>query len=211
MRRAISWAGLFLALIIPVAGLTRFLPAIPGIPHDYLREGFYWGLWLLVVVWVLVIERRPLSSIGIKRPTWRTLAYGALAVVAIVVAAALVLWALFSVLHLKEFPDGQKELYHLPFWLRFLLVTRAAVVEETLFRGYGIERLQELTGSPWLAGIATYLLFVGAHLNGYGWLQLCGVGTSAAVMTLLYFWRRDLLSNMVAHWLIDALGLLLRA
>jgi membrane protease YdiL (CAAX protease family) len=211
MQRAVSWIGLIFALIIPTAGLTRFLPEIPGIPHDFVREGYFWGLWLLILVWVLAVERRPLASIGIKRPTWKTLAYGVLTFVTVMAAAVAMLAVLFTVFHISEVPDGQKAFYQLPYWFRFLLVTRAAVVEETLFRGYGIERLQELTGSPWLAGIVTYLFFVGAHLNGYGWIQLCGVATSAVVVTLFYFWRRDLISNMVAHWLMDALGLLLRA
>ena len=34
-----------------------------------------------------------------------------------------------------------------PLWLRLLSVTRAAVVEETAFRGYGLSRIQELTAA----------------------------------------------------------------
>lgn len=211
MRRAVSWVGLAFALIIPAAGLTRFLPEIPGIPHDYVREAFYWSLWLFILAWVVFVERRPLSSIGIKRPTWRTAVYGALAFVAILVAGAAVLFVLIGLLHLTYISETQIGLIQLPYWFRFLLVTRAGIVEETLFRGYGIERLQELTGSPWLAGIITYLFFVGAHMHSYGWMQMCGLAATAAVQTLLYFWRRDLLCNMTAHWLTDALGLLLRA
>lgn len=211
MRRAISWIGLVFALIIPAAGVTRFLPEVPGVPHDYIREAFFWGLWLLVIGWVLLVERRPLASIGLKRPTWRTLAYGSLAFLAILIAGIAVLFVLIGMLHLTYVSATDNDMLHLPYWFRLLLVTRAAVVEETLFRGYGIERLQELTGSPWLAGIITYLFFVGAHLHSYGWMQMCGLAATAAVQTLLYFWRRDLFTNMVAHWLVDALGLLLKA
>jgi membrane protease YdiL (CAAX protease family) len=39
-----------------------------------------------------------------------------------------------------------------PYWYRVAVVTRAAFVEELLVRGYGIERLQELTGSKVIAG-----------------------------------------------------------
>jgi|KBSMisStaDraftv2_1062788.scaffolds.fasta_scaffold316459_3 membrane protease YdiL (CAAX protease family) len=48
-------------------------------------------------------------------------------------------------------------------------LTRAAVAEEFLFRGYGLERLQELTGSKWIAGLLTLAIFTYGHLSYWVW------------------------------------------
>ncbi|MDE2630905.1 MAG: CPBP family intramembrane metalloprotease, partial [Alphaproteobacteria bacterium] len=112
-------------------------------------------------------------------------------------------------LHLQLPAQEMEKLLHTPFWYRFFLVTRAATMEETLFRGYGIERTAELTGSRWLAGAVTWVLFTLAHLSAWGWAQLIVAGYGGLVLTVLYLWRRDLVSNMIAHWVTDGAGFLL--
>jgi membrane protease YdiL (CAAX protease family) len=102
-------------------------------------------------------------------------------------------------------------LLHAPFWLRLLVVTRAAVIEETLFRGYGIERLQELTGNRWIAGGVTLAIFAMVHYLSGGWIHVVTAGWAGLVLTVFYFWRRDLGANIVAHWVLDGLGFLVLA
>ena len=97
----------------------------------------------------------------------------------------------------------------LPYGLRFMIVLRAGVVEEILFRGYGIERLRELTGNKFLAGAITLALFSLAHLSHWGLAQIVVAGAAGLVLTILYLWRRDLATNMVAHFLVDGSQLLL--
>lgn len=97
----------------------------------------------------------------------------------------------------------------MPFWYRFMLVTRAAVAEEILFRGYPIERLEELTASRALAGFVSWAAFTIAHLGAWGWPQLMVAGFGGAILTVLYHWRRNLWLNMIAHWIADGTGFLL--
>jgi len=97
-----------------------------------------------------------------------------------------------------------------PFWFRLLMVLRAAVVEEILFRGYIIEKVRQMTKSTWLAVLVSVAAFTVAHLNGWGAVQLIPVFGSGVVFALLYVWKRDLPSNMIAHFIIDAIGFLLR-
>lgn len=97
-----------------------------------------------------------------------------------------------------------------PYWYRFLLVLRAAVTEEILFRGYIIEKVRQLTRSTLLAIIVSVAAFTSAHLHGWGPVQLISVGAAAVVLAVLYVWRRDLPSNMLAHFLTDAAGFLTR-
>lgn len=91
----------------------------------------------------------------------------------------------------------------------FMLVTRAAVAEETLFRGYPIERLLEVTRSRFAAGAISWSAFTITHLSGWGWAQLLVAGTGGLILTALYLWRRNLAANITAHWIADGTGFLL--
>jgi membrane protease YdiL (CAAX protease family) len=84
------------------------------------------------------------------------------------------------------------------------------VVEEILFRGYMIEKIRQLTGSAVLAVAVSVLTFTGAHYAGWGVVQLIPVFGAGVILALLYMWRRDLPSNMLAHFLTDGAGFLLR-
>ena len=90
-----------------------------------------------------------------------------------------------------------------------MLVTRTAVAEEVLFRGYPIERLLELTNSRWVAGVIPWAAFTYAHLASWGWAQLIVAGYGGVLLTVLYLWRRNLWANMLAHWIADGAGFLL--
>ncbi|MBI3676554.1 MAG: CPBP family intramembrane metalloprotease [Proteobacteria bacterium] len=207
-RRIIVLFGLTLALILPDLGPTRFLPNVAGFDPAFVHEWFWWGLLAVVLFYVLLVEARPLSSIGFKRPGWGVL--WAVPVGILLVAGIVAIYAVvFPALHLEANVNAGKAIMAQPFWFRFLLVTRAAFMEETLFRGYGIERLDELTGNRWLAGLLTWAAFTLAHLSTWGWAQLIVAGWGGLVLTALYLWRRNLPTNMLAHWITDAAGFLL--
>jgi membrane protease YdiL (CAAX protease family) len=97
-----------------------------------------------------------------------------------------------------------------PWWFRFLMVLRAAIVEEILFRGYLIEKVQQLTASPPLAIALSIATFTLAHLSGWGMVQLIPVFADGLILALLYVWRRDLPCNMIAHFITDGVGFLLQ-
>ncbi|MGD0145076.1 MAG: CPBP family intramembrane glutamic endopeptidase, partial [Rhizomicrobium sp.] len=96
-----------------------------------------------------------------------------------------------------------------PLWYRVLLVTRGGVGEEIVFRGYMIERVEELTGSRVLAGAVSVVVFTLAHLAYWGLAPLVFVSIAGLVLTLLYQWRRDLWANIFVHWVTDAWVVLL--
>ncbi len=207
-RRIVILVGLAIALVVPLIGPTRYLPPVAGTDPLYVKEWFWWGLFALLLLYVLVVERRPLSSIGFKRPSWKTFVYGIGGGLIAAFGIGALFAVLFPMLGLKMNQGAMNTLLQTPFWFRVLLVTRAAVVEETLFRGYGIERLEEFTGSRWIAAALTWAAFTVAHLSYWGWAHLMIAGGAALILTALYLWRRDLICNMLAHWTTDALGLL---
>jgi membrane protease YdiL (CAAX protease family) len=210
VRRGFIFFGLFLTLVVPVLGVGRLAQQIRGVPHLAAQEAFWWSLATIVLLFILAVERRPLASVGLHRPTWMTLLIGVGGGVAVMAFAGSLVLFLLPMLHLKQDPATLKHMLATPYWYRVALVTRAAFCEELLMRGYGIERLQELTGSRWIAGAVTLTVFTLGHWS-YGTIaQLIVAGAAGLVLTILYLWRRDLVANMIAHWLTDGASLLLR-
>ena len=83
------------------------------------------------------------------------------------------------------------------------------IVEELVFRGYAIERTEALTGSRIAGFVVSVVTFSLAHLAYWGWGALITVTAVGAVLTLFYQWRRDLPANMLAHFAVDGIQLLL--
>jgi len=96
-----------------------------------------------------------------------------------------------------------------PLWLRIVAVITAGVVEESLFRGYAMERLATLTGSYGWAGLISLVVFGLVHLPFWGPGILFSALFGGSVFTLLYLWRRDLWACIIAHTVTDAFALIL--
>jgi membrane protease YdiL (CAAX protease family) len=87
-------------------------------------------------------------------------------------------------------------------------VLRAAVFEEVCYRGYTIERVQELSGSRVLAFVVSVAGFTLAHAGYWGWGALLIPAFGGVIFAALYLWRRDLTCNMIAHFVADGVGFL---
>ena len=200
-------ASLFVIVILqfPISG---FLVRGTTFQADVGREGVFWALTLLLIGFIVVVERRPLSSIGLHRPTWKTLVFGLVGAVVMVAGMAAIYLVIFPRLGLSANEATTNAVMATPAWFRVMLVLRAAVFEEIFYRGFMIERLTELSGSRPLAALISLLAFTLAHLNGWGAPHLIIAGFGGVVLTGLYLLRRDLASNMVAHFLTDAVGFL---
>jgi uncharacterized protein len=95
---------------------------------------------------------------------------------------------------------GLQELSRMPVWFRVILGATGGMVEETLYRGYAVERLAMITGRPWLAGILSAVAFGLAHIPAWGMgFAIAADLPYGIVMTIFYLWRRDLLANILAH------------
>jgi membrane protease YdiL (CAAX protease family) len=172
----------------------------PTLAIQIVLQILFCGLAAFIVWVVLRCERLPLASIGIRRPTWRTL------------IAALLLWAVTRVLTLlisepvlntfgtEGLETGVQGLALLPIWFRVIVGLTGGMVEEILYRGYAIERLALLTGQRWLAGMISAVIFGLAHIPTWGVAFALGVDLPfGIVMTLFYLWKRDLIANIIAH------------
>lgn len=202
--------GLLIALCLPFLPLGRWVAPGDTIPALLAREAVWWGYAAVIIVWLLWVENKPLSSIGFRVPTWRTLAFAVVAAVVMTGIMIVHFALLVPVLHLN--PDFaikvREHIMQTPYWYRVLMVLRAAVVEEILFRSYLMEKIHQLTGNWGAAIVVSVIAFTYAHLSGWGAVHLIPVFGAAIVFALLYVWRRDTPCNMIAHFLTDGAGFL---
>lgn len=100
-------------------------------------------------------------------------------------------------------PHGRSE-----YAVAIVLLVTVAVSEETIFRGYLIRRLMQVTGSRWLAVMLTSILFALGH--GYqGTMGVIAVGVIGVVLALVYLKRGSLVAPMTMHFIQDFVGLII--
>ncbi|WP_158884217.1 CPBP family intramembrane glutamic endopeptidase [Rhodanobacter sp. L36] len=200
--------GLMLSLGVISLPFGRWDDSLASVGHMAGNELVYWGLVAAVLFYVLRVERRPLSSIGLKTPGIVDLLLACATGALIVAMLAVIYLVVFPALHWDE-TNQLQTLTAVPFWLRLMQVIRAAVSEEILFRGYALERIEQLSGSRLFSGVSTWAIFTLEHLSYWGWHHLLIAGLAGALLTLLYLWRRNLWANMLAHFIVDGVGFLL--
>ena len=197
-----------LALGAPFCHLGALGKKYTGLGPLWGGEALWWVLVAIIFLYVLFVERQPVTSIGFHKPGMLDIVLAIVAGVVMVVGVGLIYVFLLPVLHLS-IARQMSTMLQAPVWFRVMQVTRAAVAEEITFRGYGIERIEELTGSRLLAAVATWGLFTAAHLSSWGLGQVIIAVFGGLVLTMLYLWRRNLWVNMIAHWLTDGAAFLL--
>jgi membrane protease YdiL (CAAX protease family) len=175
---------------------------------ELLRELVPWAVTIFVILWVLLVERQSLASIGLRMPDRRSLrlaGWTAAFISAVMVIQFFIVLPLLSLTHAAE---QRQHILELPWWMRFLTVVRAAVTEEIIYRGLTIERVLWLTRSKAAALIISVIAFAAAHMRGWGATQLVPVALGGVALGLLYLARRSLPANMLAHFITDAAGFL---
>jgi uncharacterized protein len=210
-----TWLGLCISLfsLIAVSQLFRILAPQLGTALTLAREA---AMFACAGLLIWIIRRReclPLSSIGIgTSPLWKSLVWGAVMAVACIIPAALIAkYAGYA------HSAASHQFAHLPVWVIFVIVVRAGVVEELFYRAYSIDRLQRLglarLGPARLvptrlvsvriaASLIPLAVFAAAHWSGGPVNSLIAL-VLGSIFTAFYLWRRDLVSNIFGHFLID--------
>lgn len=210
LRRIQIFIGLIFPLLATFAPINRwskdfFGPLMGG-------EALWWVLAAAMLIYVVAVEGLPLSSIGFRKPGVWDIVLGILAGVLLFVGVGVIYALVIPAMHLAPQAKAANSLGAIlttPLWFRIMLVTRAAVGEEILFRGYPLERIEKLTGSTILAALLTWAAFTYAHLAGWGTVHLIVAGYGGVILTVLYLWRRNIWANMIAHWIADGGAFLL--
>lgn len=149
------------------------------------------------VLWLLRFrEGQPLRSVGLGTcPWWKSLLWGLL-------IGALCLGVAVGLAMLTHYGQGTSYLDKLPVSVVTLVVLRAGIVEEFFYRGYAIERLQAIGLGRRAAIVLPLVIFSIGHWTG-GWANILIAFVTGAILTAFYLWRKDLVANMVGHFLVD--------
>jgi uncharacterized protein len=201
-HRILSLLGLVFALGVAFP-LTRWGETYVRTGHPWRAEVLWWVAVLMLLGYVVAAERRPLSSIGFRAPRGWDIGWGLIFGIALFLGAGILDSIVLPALHLRINLAMYQSIVGAPVAYRVALVTRAAVCEEILFRGYSIERLKAWSGSAWLAGLVTLVIFTLIHLSSWGAPQMIVAGYGGVLLTVLYIWRRNTTANMLAHWIGD--------
>ncbi len=199
-----AWVAVAVFLILPQLPLTSWITPGAGVA-GIVAYAKWLGLAVAVLTWVILIERRPISSMGIRRPGWDTIGWAMVMTVALVASLMLSYALILPAIGLEMNRVATKSIIDLSFGSQLALFVRAGVTEEILFRGYPIERLLELTRSKWIAALVPGMCFIGGHY-WWGGGQMIVVAFGTVIFTSFYLWRRDLISCMIAHISADLVG-----
>jgi uncharacterized protein len=203
------------ATVSAVAGLAiafgwPLLLTIPGVSTHQITDAHddvvhVCAKWLVVSLLCMIafgIQRWKLSELGIRWLGWRDV----LACLAGVIVAFALSGAASRFVAMPSSVSDFRKLAAVPLELRIAVVLTAAISEEFIYRGFGIEELAYLTGKRWLAGLLSLVLFTVSHAGLYGLsAALIVPGLVGAILTGLYLWRRNLPSCMLMHAIIDGI------
>ena len=84
----------------------------------------------------------------------------------------------------------------------------AAVVEESVFRGYAVARLAPVTGLTWAIVISS--IFFGLLHWAYGFWGMLTTAIMGALFALLFVWRQSLVAPIIAHALCNLINLIVK-
>ena len=170
------------------------------------------ALWLLLAIVTAIVvfwEKKPLASMGIRPFSWRSVGWGVLlAAVTIYVTIPALTWALRAA-GIPAFEEGMAKILVLPLWLRAIAAPTAGVVEDALFIGYAFTRMELLTRSTWLAGTISVAVFSFLHFPHWGLGPALAYLIAVGIAVAFFAWRRDLLANIIAHVIVDGMGLVI--
>ena len=188
--QASAVAGLAIALALPALATCRV-----GFTDSTAAIALALTPWL-TLAWVAGVERRPLSSIGLRRPRWPLLPLG-LAGVAVNVTITAVVMALCARAGLHETQSAlMGRLLHGPGLILVLLATSGALVTEISFRAFALERLAHSTK---LAAFLQVAITTAIFVAGRGWAHGLVWLVDDLAFTLYYLRSRNTPVCIAAH------------
>ena len=161
-----------------------------------------WILAAAIIIIILFWESRKLSSIGFKNVNLRAIYQALLLGIISVILGILTLGVVYNILRLEE-PSTLSNIGELPFIVKLLTITTAAVTEEIFYRGYSIERIKELSGSIILGGVISGLIFLAIHYPSWGIAGGVPQLIFTTLLTIFYIKKRNLIACIIMHWIIN--------
>jgi membrane protease YdiL (CAAX protease family) len=208
-RPYVAWARAA-AIVVALAGLpvaAMIARAMPSRPVSFEVGTILCALLVGGSIFMVThIEGASLASMGIGRRFRTSLVWGLGRAALAVFLYGPIFARMIAVLGDADFQRARAHFALLPAWMRVALVVTNGIAEETLYRGYALERLITVTGRARIS--AALVVFAGglAHLVHWDWRFTVTTFVAGTIGTAFYLWRRDLIESIVAHVVTDAVG-----
>jgi len=220
VRLSCMVAGLLIAFVLPIQpGLevpTMFLALLglsPDTASGVAAIAYEIGTALLIVALVRYWEHLPLSSIGIGR-----FSIGDAVAAVLVFFADLVvtpkIWALLqgsTVLAnaAQSLRAEQEGISSWPILIGVGIAISISFAEEFGARAYAIERLSAAIGNRAIGAGVAFIAALSMHVPRRGLAYLPIVAPGQLLLVLLYLWRRNTWSCVLAHLLMDTYAMVI--
>ena len=208
-------AAAIVGLLVVVAAVvvTRVFGVVVGDSLDIVTRKAIslvrmWAISGVLVALVLYWEQRPLASIGLQRPTVKTIGLGVGGFIANLVVFTL-LNPIINALGLGTTQEAVRAYSPLSIWITVLLAVTAGITEEIIFRGYLLERIEEATGALWVGAVLSAVIFTLLHLPQWGAGATLQIGIWTAIVTVYYIMTRDLGATILLHVLNDLFNIVI--
>ena len=212
-RNIYTYAGLVVALVLPVMlSLFKLTFCTNLIANLLIKECVIWTLFLIVLAIAKYGEQEPIEFTTNNMSMRSTIGRSIIIVLSIFVFG--MFYGIIYLLVMKTHPPHESivdQLKKFPLWLKLFVAIRAGIVEETLFRAYGMTRIKRLTNNNALAFIIPLLFFAVGHYS-YGTLNhIVGAFFIGAILATYYLNSKNLIANIIAHFLFDLIALTARS
>ena len=163
-------------------------------------------VWILAILILLIVrrgEKKPYSSIGLRSIKGKEILIAM--VIGVILSLSVPLLTLLVSHFIPAKGSGIGEVTSATsWWILLISVLTAGIVEEILFRGYLLERVNELSGSQWLAILISIVAFAMPHILSWNMAHVVGVVLPLGlILTGLYLWKRNLVFKWIVHIMID--------
>ena len=205
-----KWLGLLVITIIPVLMLTSSLWRDPAKVAPSVWSVLMLGLPMVFLILILKYgEKETFDSLGTLKFDLKTIGLSLF----LVVIMFIVTFLFGNLMRMMNIMPGNEPMYNqmklLPLWGKIILVLWAGFSEEIYFRGYAITRLEVLTGNRTLAVIAPLVVFGLGHGADKSLYHVLFATLIGVVFTISYIKTRNLLANIIAHFIFDFVVLVL--
>ncbi len=203
--------GFALSLGMALA-LTWFGPGPKAtLDQRLVGEALWWGAAAALLVYLLLIERRPLSAAGLRPLHLRDTVAALVGTGVLILGTVVIYLGLFPVLILSISLSHVPNIFEMPWWYRAIMILRIAVVGELLFRAAPIERADTLgPAGKWIGAAVSLAGFIAVTWSGWNPVESIAAAFAGVVLTALYLWKRNAGVNMIARALALGVGYLLR-
>jgi hypothetical protein len=201
--------GLSIVAFIDILITTKIFGLLvlkESITSIWINEFKMWAYLGLVFLIAMKVEKSKLLLWKESRKKWYFYVISVVAIFVGAVIVAIVTPIIFDLLHIPKNQEMLESVGNYYCENKILLVfgcLTAGIVEEFIYRGYLMPRIEMLIKSKWLVITITALLFGIAHLGNLSLIGLAVPTLIGLIFSYHYYTYRSITTVVIAHFLID--------